>query len=623
MDVQFICLRKKQLNASLPQSPSFPRIEDLAKRKKNDKSLAVSAELCAACKLIISSFYNSPKNGHINLTRGHKSCHLKYSIDNTLQVGNFDMVIRDPYKLPNKSVYFHLNEEILCQPASSSSAAGHQFNYSDKTVLLVGCGGIKRLPVVKSLAKLSFKKLVCLNKERSWAHSYFDDWIYAENEDVNQKETTLKAITSYCEANRVKFDAVLTYDDYCVLTTSYIQKELNVPGATPYDFLEKIKNKHEFRNMSRKLGISCPKFFLIKNEEVDAYYRVNKLRAELALNDAAAASGQPKTKEFVSLLDESLEPVQIEFPLIIKNIFGSGKDFVKKCNSTSDFCDTLIYLKENQYKIDLIVEQFFEGHEIDLDILIQDNQMKFLALSDNLPPLEPWFYEQGGILPSIYLSQTEKKAIETIVAKWISKMNFQSAVLHFEARCRPASIYESNVNTFRILDENNNYIVDENAYYRFLIENESSFIMPIEINPRLGGAEAWSMSLAAHDVNMMTEYVNICLGLPLNKDELIRKQNHPRNQCISKDFHPAVNTKLNSIQVYLEQLKQNPSAVEINIFRSPGDTLSFKDYVGFITVVCNAYDPKATAASLDELLEKRQKILDLVKFELTDTNNEV
>ena len=198
-------------------------------------------------------------------------------------------------------------------------------------------------------------------------------------------------------------------------------------------------------------------------------------------------------------------------------------------------------------------------------------------------------------------------------------MNFQNAVLHFEARCRPASIYESEVNNFRILDENNNYQIDENAYYKFLIENESSFIMPIEINPRLGGAEAWSMSLAAHDVNMMNEYVNICLGMQLNKDELMRKQNHPCNQCISKDFHPAINTRLNSIQVYLEQLKQNPNAVEINIFRSPGDTLTFKDYVGFITVVCNSYDPNATSASLDELLEKRQKILDLVQFELTET----
>ena len=400
--------------------PLLPRIEDLAKQK-NVKALA-SAELCAACKLIISSFYNS-KNG-INLTSTHKSCHLKYSIDNTLLVGNFDMVIREPYNLPNKSVYFHLNEEILYPPPSTStSTSSGQFNYRDKNVLLIGCGGIKRLPVVKSLAKLNFKKLVCLNKERSWAHSYFDDWIYAETEDVNQKETTLKAINNYCEANRLKFDAVLTYDDYCVLTTSYIQKELNLPGGTPYEFLEKIKNKYEFRNMCRKLSISCPKFFLIKNEEVETYYRVNKAQVRLAALDDAS---EFQAKEFVSLLDETLEPVQIEFPLIIKNIYGSGKgeklfccffffcfrkkvfglltstkffsflkDFVKKCNSTSDFCETLIYLRENQYKIDLIAEEFFEGHEIDLDILIQDNQMKFIALSDNLPPLEPWFYEQG------------------------------------------------------------------------------------------------------------------------------------------------------------------------------------------------------------------------------------
>jgi hypothetical protein len=36
-----------------------------------------------------------------------------------------------------------------------------------------------------------------------------------------------------------------------------------------------------------------------------------------------------------------------------------------------------------------------KGHEIDLEILVQDNKVKFLAISDNTPPIEPYFYEQG------------------------------------------------------------------------------------------------------------------------------------------------------------------------------------------------------------------------------------
>jgi hypothetical protein len=53
-------------------------------------------------------------------------------------------------------------------------------------------------------------------------------------------------------------------------------------------------------------------------------------------------------------------------------------------------------------------------------------------------------------------------------------MNFQNAVLHFEARCRSEKLY--NKSNF---DSNNN-LIDEN-----------NFFMPIEINLRLGGSEAW------------------------------------------------------------------------------------------------------------------------------------
>jgi len=30
-----------------------------------------------------------------------------------------------------------------------------------------------------------------------------------------------------------------------------------------------------------------------------------------------------------------------------------------------------------------------------VEVLVQDNQVKFLAISDNTPPIEPYFYEQG------------------------------------------------------------------------------------------------------------------------------------------------------------------------------------------------------------------------------------
>ena len=36
-----------------------------------------------------------------------------------------------------------------------------------------------------------------------------------------------------------------------------------------------------------------------------------------------------------------------------------------------------------------------EGFEVDVDILIQKNKVKFINITDNLPPKEPYFNETG------------------------------------------------------------------------------------------------------------------------------------------------------------------------------------------------------------------------------------
>ena len=285
-------------------------------------------------------------------------------------------------------------------------------------------------------------------------------------------------------------------------------------------------------------------------------------------------------------------------------------DFVKKCNHLNEFVQCLEMIQEHKMRINVLVEEFFDGHEIDLDILIQDNQLVFLAITDNFPPIEPWFFEQGGILPSIFLSDTEKRAIELIVSKWISKMNFQHAVLHFEARCKPNMTY--NLFPFNN-NSNNDESVHEEMYLNFLLENESSFIMPIEINSRLGGAEVWSFVKTVYDVSLIDEYVKMCLGIRLDRHNLKQKQSSPIYQCISKDIHPAINARLNSVGVNLSELRGCEKAVELNIFRSPGDSLTYKDYVGFATIISDFYDGKQRK-TIGELLKSQENVLNLINL---------
>jgi hypothetical protein len=116
-------------------------------------------------------------------------------------------------------------------------------------------------------------------------------------------------------------------------------------------------------------------------------------------------------------------------------------DFVKKCRSIDDYKQALIDSMKYD-NMNLLVEEFYDGHELDIDMLVQNNKVIFIGISDNFKPKEPEFFETGNARPSIELSKAETKAIECLMYAWIPRLNVQNAVLHFEAFCRPTSLYQ-------------------------------------------------------------------------------------------------------------------------------------------------------------------------------------
>jgi hypothetical protein len=279
------------------------------------------------------------------------------------------------------------------------------------------------------------------------------------------------------------------------------------------------------------------------------------------------------------------------FPLIVKNPLGSGKCFVKKCLTVDEFVSTV---KESlNFSIDLLVEEYFEGHEIDCDLLIQDNKVKFVSISDNFPPLEPYFIEQGGAVPSFVLSIQEQIAIKHLISKWASQLNIQNACIHFEARCRPESMFKKDN-----FDINGNLI------------DESYFLMPIEVNLRIGGAEVWSFIKAVYDVDLVRENVKLLLNVPLDEAELQRKAENPRCKCISKDFDPAQPVLINSIKIRAQELIRNPDTVELVLFRSVGEQLDNVARLGWISVKNDDL-----GASMEEMQQKLENTLKNLQFD--------
>lgn len=165
------------------------------------------------------------------------------------------------------------------------------------------------------------------------------------------------------------------------------------------------------------------------------------------------------------------------------------------------------------------------------------------------------------------LNDSEKALIEQCVKKWIRQLKLDNCCLHFEAKCRPKSLYKS------------------------LSSSSVPFLMPIEINLRLGGAETWSMIKSAYGVDLLEEYLKICLGVKVSESEL-KKNNQQVAFCRSVNFQPEPDKKLRSIWIDAERVKQNEHVAQLTLIRWPNnrhfgwltyrqalESYSFQDFV--------------------------------------------
>jgi hypothetical protein len=290
MEVEIFCTRCDYVRKSFK----------INKQQVHEADNLIPNKSCQDCKLIV------------------KSCTLNNSKVQTQAESSQDA--KPEYiSLPNKAFFFHSNKHILYDDGNNKSHVSSSFIgsneksqfasiYSTKNVLLIGTGSLKRGPVLQSLKSLTFRKFVCLCNSRTWAFDYFDDWIYAEHENTNEKENTLRAVHEYTNKHKMKFDAVLTYDDYCVLMTSFIANNLNLPSM-PFEFIERIKDKGDFRRYCARQKINCPRFLIISSSKRADYLK--KISSSIA---------NLKENEKISKEDFSLN-----FPVIVKNTLGAGK----------------------------------------------------------------------------------------------------------------------------------------------------------------------------------------------------------------------------------------------------------------------------------------------------------
>jgi D-alanine-D-alanine ligase len=214
---------------------------------------------------------------------------------------------------------------------------------------------------------------------------------------------------------------------------------------------------------------------------------------------------------------------------------------------------------------DLFVEEYIEGDEVDIDILLQNGKVKFFSISDNDKTNEPFFVETGQSIPSS-LPDKDQYSLIHMAEETLEKLGVQNACVHFEAK------------------------------------STKSGPVPIEINLRMGGDEVHSFVEKAWRVDLIENAVKIAVGIYIPK---IHKPENPYKYLVGQYFLAPYSGIIEQLDID-PTIKNKKYLEELNFFKEIGDSVLVPpegyEYLGWMTV------------SGDNLIDAEDNLEEAVKF---------
>ncbi|MBN1258582.1 ATP-grasp domain-containing protein, partial [Candidatus Peregrinibacteria bacterium] len=363
----------------------------------------------------------------------------------------------------------------------------------------------------------------------------------------------LEAVEKFLQENPdIKIDGVLTFWEDDVLLTSRIADKFGLIGV-PYKVAQNCRNKFLFRRFCEKNAIPCPRYVLIHSEkDLDAVIR------------------------------------QLTFPVVLKPVFGSSSAFVVKVEDKDELPGVYKYLKENvSPQIEsaladgtgIFAEEYIDGDEIDIEMLVQNGKVKFSAVIDNYKISgEPFFMETAASIPSNLPEATEDELCE-MAEEVLEKLGVQNGCIHFEAK------------------------------------STKTGPMPLEVNLRMGGDEVFSAIKAVYNTDFIVNAAGIALGLYIPK---VKKPEEPKKCIVAQYFQPEDSGILSKLWIDPE-LEKKDYLEELQIFKGIGDTILIPpqgfETLGWMTVSGNTHVDAQN--NLNEALKSIR--YEVVKFKPTSS----
>jgi D-alanine-D-alanine ligase len=405
-----------------------------------------------------------------------------------------------------------------------------------KYLLVVNTGNRKKRFTLKRLRDLGCR-LIILNATENWGAAYASHWILA---DTSDHTASLRAVKDFfAQHPELGPDGVITFWEDDVLLAARIRDRLGLIGI-PYEVARRARDKHLFREFCAEHGLPTPGHALIP-EDSDPREAVAKLT----------------------------------YPMVVKPVFGASSAYVVRVNDAQELQETVDYLRHNissdveselSVSNAIMAEEYIDGNEVDIDMLLQNGKIKFWSMSDNDATREPYFVETGQCIPT-RLSPSQQLELVNMAEEMLELLGVEDGCIHFEAKYG------------------------------------SRGPMPIEINLRMGGDEVYYFVKTAWGVDLIESAARVMLGQYVRR---IVKPERPKKFVSGKYFLPSYSGVVASLSLP----KKVPDG-DLQFFKQVGDAVLAPplgyDYLGWTYAV---------ADTLGEAEERVERTMSAVEIEI-------
>jgi biotin carboxylase len=279
----------------------------------------------------------------------------------------------------------------------------------DATVVVVGAGYTGKRRAYVRMAEVG-AKLVVVDEPGHWSESLVAEgvaatWLPApvEGDPDRDAEAVLAAIARA----GVRPRGVLTLWEDSISAAARVAAALDLPGNPP-EAVDAARSKVKTRELAASIGLPTPRARRVKS-----------------LDELFAAA------------------LEVGFPAVVKPEFGAGAVGcvrVDDLDSLPGVYSVVRRVVDPQQDVifragnDLLLEEYLDGVEFDVDLVMQGGECLFSSVSQNWPTAEPSFQETGLHCPPDHDRKDVRRLVDHVVSA-VQAFGLGEGVLHVEGKC--------------------------------------------------------------------------------------------------------------------------------------------------------------------------------------------